>query len=140
MDGTAYQETIAQPARGVGARMEACAICGHFDDCVQFFQPWLAGRLSESVLEDSAWLRYENPVAHDGDCQYWRDLRRHRIWLAVGAYRQASRHYDCGIVGLAHHSLLGIRNHAGCLGYGCVPHASLGSRRLGHHPGALERA
>ncbi len=44
----------------IAARVEARAVCRHSDDRLQFLQPWLAGRLPESVPEDSAWFRHQD--------------------------------------------------------------------------------
>src|SRR5579859_4422023 len=140
MDRAACEEAADRSARRATPGMETGAVCGASHDGIQFLQPRLARCVPESVLEDSAWFRYQDLVADDGHRQHRGDLRRHRIRLAVGTHRQAPCHHLGGVACIAHYAVLGIRIHAPGLGRGCIPHAGFRARRLGHHPRAFERA
>src|SRR5579859_707806 len=118
MDRAACEEAADRSARRATPGMETGAVCGASHDGIQFLQPRLARCVPESVLEDSAWFRYQDLVADDGHRQHRGDLRRHRIRLAVGTHRQAPCHHLGGVACIAHYAVLGIRIHALVLGVG----------------------
>src|SRR5450631_2663678 len=116
--------------------MEARAVRHHAHDCVQFLQPRVAGCVSEPVSEGPAWLRYEIGLAHDGGCEYRRDLRRSAVRISFREIRTAPDHHDRRAAGAA---LLGVRLHAPDPGHGGVCDAVLRARGLGSDSRASER-